>query len=620
MNPLLRRASSAALLCLLALPAGAGATTNAQAEADAPGEAGADAAPPSAAVDDPLLKFSGVRFEGVEGALLENLRRRVSLARLKVGTGLRPSRFRYFLRILPRELDEALQPFGYYSSLLEVVPSRQQDSLSAQVSITLGEPVRVQVKRLEIEGEGGSDPALKAAISRFHPAGNEVLVHPVYEASRSEISRLLGERGYFDSRLDVARVEVSRASATASLDLLWQSGARYRFGDARFSGSPFRQGLLHALVPFRADQPYQQSQLLALQQRLSDLDYFARVEVQPRLREDAAEEVGPPLPRPQAAEPPSIGIDVDLEPAPRNVYRAGLSFGTDTGAGLKFGYTRRWLNERGHRLESDLLLGSERSSALLRYRIPAFERFTGWWTARLAAREEPYFGARADIFEASLLRDGHWRGNLISGGMVLQQEQYNSEGALLVYPQLSVERSVSDDPLYPSRGFKWSLTGRWGLSSMGSEVRFRQLTASARLIRSLGPSTRLLLRGEAGSIRSGQFDRLPPSLRFYAGGDRSVRGYGYQELSPRRDGERQIGGQYLLVGSAEIERMLTAQWGAALFVDAGNAYGDDFEPAVGVGVGLRWRSPVGPIQLDIGRGLDDPDKSFRLHIQLGPPL
>lgn len=606
MNWLLRCAPRLALLCLLALP-GVPRAEDDQASPGTPGE-------------DPLLRFAGLQFEGVEGEPLDNLRRRVSLARLKVGTGLRPSRFRYFLRVLPREMDEALQPFGYYNSRVEVLPVREAERLSATVKVSLGEPVRVRVERLQIEGEGAADPALGEMIAGFRPAEGEVLRHPQYEESRSEVSRLLGERGYFDSQLVQARVEVVRARSEASLDLLWRSGPRYRFGDTRISGSPFRDGLLVPLVPYRAEEPYQQSQLLALQQRLSDLDYFARVEVQPRLREESVDEMGPPTPAGTEGEPPAVGIDVSLEPAPRNVYRAGVSFGTDTGAGLKLGYTRRWLNDRGHRLESDLLLGSERSSALLRYRIPAFERLTGWWTGRLAAREEPFFGTRAEIFEASVLRDGRWRGNLLSGGLVVQQEQYNSEGSLLVYPQFSVERSVSDDPLYPSHGFQWSVTGRWGLPSIGSEVRFRQLIASARLIRSFGPRTRILLRGEAGSIRSGEFERLPPSLRFYAGGDRSVRGYGFQELSPVLDSGQRVGARNLLVGSIELERMFTEQWGAAAFVDAGNAYGSEFEPALGVGLGLRWRSPVGPIQVDIGHGLDEPDKSFRLHIQLGPPL
>jgi translocation and assembly module TamA len=578
--------------------------------------------------EDPLLRFAGMRFEGVEAPALDNLRQRVSLARLKTGTGLRPSRFRYFLRILPRQVDEALQPFGYYHSTVSILPSQIDGALGATVRVELGEPVRVHIERLQIEGEGAQDRRLQAALKDFRPRQGEVLEHARHEESKAALQRLLSERGYFDAKLVKARIAVRRERQQATLDLLWDSGRRYRFGDTHFSGSPFRPGLLEPLLPYRESAAYRQEQLLILQQRLTDLDYFKRIEVQPRqpAEPDAEPDAAPAPPiaagavAAEAPQAPAIGIEVALEPAPRNVYRAGLSYGTDTGPGLKLGYTRRWLNDRGHRFEGDLLLGGERSSALLRYRIPAFQRLRGWWTARFAAREEPFPGGRADIFEASLLRDGFWRGNSFSAGLVLQQEQFNSEGALLVYPQLSIERSVSDDPLYPSRGFKWAVLGRWGLSALGSEVPFRQLNASAALVRGLGKRTRLLLRAEAGSIRGSQFERLPPSLRYFAGGDRSVRGYGYQELSPVFEGDQRVGGRKLLVASAELERMLTGQWGAAVFVDAGNAYGSAFEPAVGVGLGLRWRSPVGPVQLDLARGLDEPEQALRLHVRLGPPL
>jgi translocation and assembly module TamA len=574
-------------------------------------------------LDDPLLRFDGVEFEGVADAALENLKRRVSLARMRPGTGLRASRFRHFLRILPREVDEALQPFGFYSSEVEVTPKQQQGRLGARVRIDPGAPTTVRVERLAVEGEGAADRSLRRALARFRPGQGEQFVHAQYEDSKATLNRLLGERGYFDSELLEARAEVLRARAEARLNLVWRSGPRYRFGDTRIASSQFREGLLDPLLPYRADQPYRQSQLLVLQQRLADLDWFGRIDVQPRLRrEPHADEHAPsPAPvEPGSEIPPQIGIDVELEPAPRNLYRAGLGYGTDTGPALKLGYTRRWINERGHRLETDLLLGGQRSSALLRYRIPAFERLNGWWTLRAAAREESFFGARAEIFEASLLRDGRWRGNLFSAGLIVQQEQFNSEGAFLVYPQASIERSQSDDPLYPSRGFKWTLLGRWGSPALGADLGFRQLLGSVLLVRSVDRRTRILLRAEAGSIRSGDFERLPPSLRFYAGGDRSVRGYGYQELGPLFEGDQRVGGRKLLVGSVEVERMFTRQWGGAVFIDAGNAYGRDFEPAVGVGLGLRWRSPVGPVQLDVGHGLDDPDRAIRLHIQLGPPL
>jgi translocation and assembly module TamA len=610
----------------IALLAAAGAAPVA-ARQDAPAPAAATAS------DDTPRRFTGVAWEGVEGELLDNLRRKVSLARLKPGTGLRPARFDYFLRVLPREVDEALAPFGHYGASLRVSPERSAAGLGARIVVDPGEPVRVRTLSLRIDGPGAGDRRLQQALAAFAPAEGAPLRHDRYEASKAEIGRRLADRGYFEARLATAEVTVSRAGRSADIALRWDSGPRYRFGEVVLHDNPFRPSVLPPLRPFAPGDEFQQWRLLELQRRYTDLDYFRRIDVQPRLPEvplDEAEVAAGPPPAAAApstatpgdadAAPPQVPIDVHLELAPRNVYRTGASYGTDNGLALKLGYTRRWVNDRGHKLDSDLLLGEQRSLGTVRYRIPAFERFTGWWTSSLALRDERFGGVRSDIAEFSVLRDARLRNNLYTAGVFVQREQYRGFGETLVYPQLSMERSVADDPLYPTRGFRWKVLTRVGNGAFGSAVDFAQIIASATAVTSLGDSNRLILRAEAGSTVTDGFERMPPSLRFYAGGDRSVRGYGYQELGPLFEGDQRVGGKRLLVGSVEFERMVTPQWGGAVFVDGGNAFGSRFEAALGVGVGVRWRSPVGPIRVDIGRGLDDPEQGIRLHIQLGPEL
>mgnify|MGYP006147624151 CR=1 FL=1 len=160
-------------------------------------------------------------------------------------------------------------------------------------------------------------------------------------------------------------------------------------------------------------------------------------------------------------------------------------------------------------------------------------------------------------------------------------------------------------------------------------IDFLQLRAEAGLVRSFGRRHRVLLRAEAGTTVSQDFADFPPSLRFYAGGDRSVRGYGYKEIGQYLEdasGNRYVfGGKHLVVASVEFERMFTREWGGAVFVDAGDAFddfeSDAFEMQLGVGVGVRWRSPVGPVRLDLAHGLgDDAQDSIRLHLTIGPDL
>src|SRR5690606_4407632 len=142
----------------------------------------------------------------------------------------------------------------------------------------------------------------------------------------------------------------------------------------------------------------------------------------------------------------------------------------------------------------------------------------------------------------------------------------------------------------------------------------------ARGLITLGDNHRLLGRTQVGAIATNSYGRIPPSLRFFAGGDQSVRGYGYQSLSPRDEYGNRVGGRYLLAQSAEYQYSLSEKWRVATFVDRGKA-ADKLNEAmkVGAGVGIRWVSPIGPLRLDWAQALDD-EREWRIHFSMGPEL
>ncbi len=142
--------------------------------------------------------------------------------------------------------------------------------------------------------------------------------------------------------------------------------------------------------------------------------------------------------------------------------------------------------------------------------------------------------------------------------------------------------------------------------------------------RGLGERNRLIVRGELGHTFTDELVAMPPSLRFFAGGDRSIRGYAWREVGPRHlgpDGKLYaLGAKNVATGSVEFEHYFTEQWGAAAFVDGGSAFDSDPDWHTGVGAGVRWRSPVGPVRLDVAHGLDDPDSSFQIYLSVGADL
>ena len=153
---------------------------------------------------------------------------------------------------------------------------------------------------------------------------------------------------------------------------------------------------------------------------------------------------------------------------------------------------------------------------------------------------------------------------------------------------------------------------------------FAQAHGTLAWYHGLGPRSRLITRGELGHTWSdAPVGTLPPSLRFHAGGERSIRGYGWREIGPRVGvaGQRfAVGARNVITASAEYEQYLNDRWGYALFADSGSAFNARPDMHTGVGVGLRWRSPVGPVRIDIARGLKSPDSPFQIYLGLGAEL
>lgn len=559
----------------------------------------------------PARTLGTVAVTGVEGDLRANVEASLSLNRLtdRQREQLTEARLVFLMRQAETEARRALEPYGYYRATVEV--TRSGEPARVTVAVQPGDPVRVVSRTVRIEGPGGADPVLREALAEFGPRTGDVFDHRRYEAGKARVERVLGERGYFAARTRTQEVQVTRASGEAVVEVVWDSGPRFSFGEVEVGEHQLRPGLIERLVPWEAGEPFEQRRLLDLQQTLADLDYFAAIDITAAHWE---------------AEDQAVPVRIGLTPAKQSIYSAGLGYGTDSGVGVQLGFERRWVNTRGHKWANLLDWSQRRQLLTTQYRVPAFDRFAGWYTGGLSYRQETASDIDSQLLQAVASRSGQVGQWTVLAALNAQRERFrfgdfDREYATLVYPSLRAETSRGDDPLYPTRGWALSAEVRFGSEALGSSTDFVQGLAQARWVTSFGERTRLLVRGELGGTYTDAFTSLPPSLRFFAGGDRSVRGYGFKELGPRVN-DVVIGGEHLAVLSTEIERMFTDTWGAAVFVDSGNAFSNwsEFDNRVGVGAGLRWRSPVGPVRVDIARGLDGPEQSFRLHINIGPDL
>jgi translocation and assembly module TamA len=568
------------------------------------------------------LDLRSVQVQGLDDeAMLDNVNDALSLQRLNPNrrNGLTESRLSYLLRRTPREVREALEPFGYYDPEVQTTVQRDGELVTVLVQVTPGEPVRVRKRDITMTGPAETDSALMRRLQRFRPREDQPFHHGTYEDSKAMVDSALAERGYFDAALVRHQVTVNRAERSADIDLAWTSGERYAMGAARFEGHQFRPGLLDKLVDWDDGDPFDQTRLVELQTSLAELDYFSAIDI-------SAE--------PDSAVDGQVPVRVSLAPGKRTIYSAGLRYGTDTGAGVTGSMERRWVNDRGHKFRAQAKVAERENNVAAQYRIPAFAWLDGWYTVGASVREERVEFVDSQIVEVIGSRSGRIGNWDLVAAMNFRRERYEDSISgldysytTLFFPSLWAQWGQSDDLLYPRRARGVTVELSAGSNAIGSDVDFLQARAEGKWIRSFGRRNRLLLRAELGTTVSDQFPEFPPSLRFYAGGDNSVRGYGYKEIGrfiEDANGRRFVfGGKHLMVGSVEYERMFSRQWGGAVFVDAGDAF-DSFsqrDVQVGIGVGARWRSPVGPVRIDLAHGLGDAaQQSVRLHVSIGPDL
>ncbi len=561
----------------------------------------------------PAARAAGVEVEirGVEDGPADNVRAFLGIAQHEFPEEgeIDAAIVRRLHRRAPGQIRRALEPFGYYRAQIESSLERTEGGWRAVYEIRPGEPVRLTAVTVRVEGAARDDPAFETLLAQLPLAEGGQLSHADYETAKRRLMELAAERGYIEAEWLDSTLLIDPDRLAASAVLVLDSGPRYRFGEITFEPTVVGEDFLRRYLRFEPGEPFLASRLLELQYALDDSGYFRRVDVSAR-RDLAA---GGRVP-----------VEIGLTARPKHLYTFGIGFGTDTGARASVGRDTRYVNRRGHRLESQVRVAQIGTSLAARYVIPLAQP----WRERLeldTSLDDKDIGdlhSRQFTLGASRVTiGGGWQRSL-SIAYERSRDENDDEVTTrdLVMPGIELVRSRYDDPVYAARGYRVSLGVRGGSETLGSDVSFLRLRATGTLVRRVWAGGRVITRAELGRVRVDGFEDLPLSQRFFAGGDQSVRGFEFESLGPRDADGDVIGGTYLAVASVELEQLISGNWGAAVFVDAGNAANEsDFELRTAAGVGLRYRSPVGVFRVDVARATDG-DESARLHLSLGVDL
>jgi len=550
-------------------------------------------------------------LEGVaDPEILKNIEATLSIFRDEDRDDLTPERIRQLHERAPLEIQKAVEPFGFYHPEIQATLTPvENDEFEARYAITLGEPVRVRDVQVSVAGEGKDMPPFPRLAAEFPLKAGDVLDQRLYDRRKTAFASAAADSGFLDATFSTRTIRIHRDENVADIQLAFDTGPRYRFGPVTFDSTSVDERVLRSYLTFKPGDPFRYDRLLAFQSALGGATYFSKVEA--TARRDLA--VGHDVP-----------VHVTFSTRPPQRYEIGVGYGTDTGPRLLLSAEFRRLNRSGHRYSGRVNISQVELSLSTEYVIPSlYPDIHAYSIGAIAAHLDPD-AYTTDRFAIGPTRSQPRFGWLESITLSYEHEDFtvaSDDGITnLIIGGITYRLKRADDDIAPTHGHRVDLAVRGADEALASSQSFVSLTATGKLVRTLTDRVRVLLRVDGGATSTNAFRELPPTVRFFAGGDASVRGYDYQSLGPLDDESHVIGGHLLLTSSAEIQLRLRGKFGLAGFYDAGNAFAHIDEGIVeqGVGTGLRWQSPVGPIRLDLAYALRHDD--WRVHFTMGPDL
>jgi translocation and assembly module TamA len=501
------------------------------------------------------------------------------------------------------DIRSALQPFGYYTPKITGTLVGGPKDWKASYEVQPGPLTHISKVDIAVDGEAADFPPLREVIENPELSAGDRLLHSRYEAAKSRLIQTAYGGGFLDAKFNVSELRINPETQSAEIELKLSSGPRYFFGPIRVEQEGLDPELVARYVKIDQGQPFDPQKLLATQFALTDLDYFQTVTIEPLRKEEQDRH---------------IPIVIHTTPRPLARYSVGAGYGTDTGARVSTGVELRRLNHSGHKFRSDLRLSQVKSVFSNEYKIPlgsvpgdSLSFTAGAAYEKVADGDDSKYSVGTSLNRTP----GRWQRRIYLD-LVHERSNLNQTptSSNLLMPGISFTRGEYDDPIHTRRGW-FAFGDMHGADTVAlSTATFLQLRGVLRGAYPLGERWTLLARAEMGATFTPDFQDLPPSQRFFAGGDQSVRGYGYQSIGPRDALGKVVGGKYLSVFSIEPDYRVFKNWSVATFYDLG---GVDDKPSPklfgGVGAGVRYRAPIGEVRVDLAHPLDG-SGGVRLHI------
>lgn len=555
-----------------------------------------------------------VEITGISDALEEQVRQELSLFYLRGDPVISPSLMDVYLDRAEEEIAFALEPHGYYNPTIRSQKVFKDNHWYVTFRVEQGKPVVIRSLNIDIIGGGKHFSLLNEKKRTFQVQVGDILTHESYESAKKELLNTAVLSGFLSAEFTTHIVEVDADQNTAEISLVLDTAAMYYFGPTQFSNSALQPDFLQRYLHYKPGDSFSADNLVILEERLRKSDYFSQVNIHSQPDHDNF----------------NVPISVELEDNKPNHYLLGIGYGTDTGARGKVGYLRRRVNSSGHKFQTEIQLSEIFQKIEATYTIPGKRPYSDSIILRTEYIEDEYSEKPVDSFELGLSEKRDIYGWERTLSLVYLKEESVSfitnakRKDTLLMPMLELKKSIRDNPNNPRNGTTRIFRIKGSLENVGSDISFAQIYYQQRWLHTFENDLKSLLRLELGATAPQTEDKVPLSQRFFAGGDTSIRGFGFRSLPAEIDIDdvtQPVGGSYLLISSLELSRPIRAPLSGHIFVDAGNAFRTSRDNIqVGVGAGFSYDTRFGPIKLSVAKPLTNAASSWRIHASFGPEV
>lgn len=553
-------------------------------------------------------KLATVDVTGVDSELKKNIELHMPVT-IPVCDAER-AEVRQFFTTVKKNLRKASRALGYYDAEFRSGGKVVDGCWKLRLRITPGRPTKVISQTIKVTGEGAKDPLFQKILQALPYEIGDVLNHQNYSDFKTRLSETADSLGYFDAEFVEHSIKVDPLAFQAKVALILDTGIRYRYGEITVDQGVLSDSAIQKFMLIKTGDPFKTEDLINQQQLLQRSGYYKLIKI------DVLHE---------KAKNNRVPIAILLTSKKRNAYKFKVGYGSDTGGRVSAEMNRRWTGSKGKQLKIATQYAENLSGVSLQLIHPRENPENNSLVYNIDWKQDK----NDDVVSRSVdiggkltrKRSNDWI-QTVSLGLLLDKTQVEGKepnnSNLLIFG-VGLDKTKTDDLLYPEDGWRLKVGMKAAIKGLLSDQNVTQFEVLGKRVKRFSKG-RLLARLRLGATVVSDFDRLPKSLRFFAGGGNSVRGYDFESLGEIRDG-KVVGGKNLLNLSLEYQYPITDEWSAAAFVDAGNAFNnwDNYDVKVGVGFGARWRSPIGPVRIDIGFPKDD-YKDPHLHLSVGSDL